>query len=55
MLDDPQGSIVVRNDELGGTTRTKIDDLERQRRAGVEDGRDCALQEATIASMRSSL
>ena len=49
MLDDPQGSIVVGNDELGGPTRTKIDDLEIQRRAVVEDGCDRALQEVTIA------
>ena len=53
MLDDPQGSIVVGNDQLGGPTRTKIDDLERQRRAVVEDGCDRALQEVTIA--RNSL
>ena len=50
MLDDPRGSIVVRNDELGGLTRTKIDNLERRRRAVVEDGLDRALQEVTIAS-----
>ena len=50
MLDDPRGSIVVRDDELGGPTRTKIDDLERQRRHVVEDGPDRSLQEVTTAS-----
>ena len=50
MLDDPRGSIVVRDDELGGPTRTKIDDLERQRRPVVEDGPDRSLQEVTTAS-----
>ena len=49
MLDGPRGDIVVRNDEWGGPTKTKIDDFERHRRAGVEDGRDCVLQEMTIA------
>ena len=49
MLDDPRGDIVVRNDEWGGPTKTKIDDFERHRRAGVEDGRDRVLQEVTIA------
>ena len=48
MLDDPRGSIVVRDDELGGPTRIKIDDLERKRRAVVEDGHDRGPQEATI-------
>ena len=50
MLDDPRGSIVVRDDELGGPTRTKIDDLERQRRTVVEDGPGRSLQEVTTAS-----
>ena len=50
MLDDPRGSIAVRDDELGGPTRTKIDDLERQRRPVVEDGPDRSLQEVTTAS-----
>ena len=49
MLDDPRGDIVVRNDEWGGPTKTKIDDFERHRRAGVEDGRDRVLQEVAIA------
>ena len=53
MLDDPQGVIIVGNDELGGPTRTKIDDLVRQRRAVDQDGCDRALQEVTIA--RNSL
>jgi hypothetical protein len=49
MLDDPRGDIVVRNDEWGGPTKTKIDNFKRHRRAGVEDGRDRVLQEVTIA------